>query len=494
MSMFDKLQKTDAEIFVHFTLLLYCVSTGQLQPKNIFKIGSQSEHGIYSKKFEQITDAGINYNYGLAKASEFIKETLEKSEVEFNRFLVRLSQLINLGEELSEHLFTEVNLILQNYVAEYHRKMESIKLFMGMFNSIMSISAFMVGATSILNMMSGSSTGNVFVTTLTVSMLALAVYVVMMYMLFPRGKIVNQNSDDVKKIMKLTYVAIIIGIVLGIVGLLVEEIPLVIAIGIAGVPFIIPGYLARKLENKVKLLDQWYPIFVKDFGNVYNTVGTVNRSLNTLMRSDFSLITPHLKRMYNRSNNRTSISLMLELFADESNSFMIKSGNQILKHSLVSGANMSSVGQTVHNIFAKIIELRKIRDQTSKSFFSMIVIMHILSLFIFALIIKISTIFTNVFEKVDGFQAPFEFAPLDPVLVEYLLPIILIVFSLINGMAIKVGEGGYYKTFLFYLGILLVSGGFTLFISDTMIGYILSDQSANLDQLVGDEFKSGVEP
>lgn len=491
MSLISKIQSKDSEIFVHFTLLLYCISTGQIQPKNIFKVGSQSGHGIYSKKFEEISDAGIQYNYGLAKASEFIKDTLDKSEAEFNRFLVRLSQLINLGEELSEHLFTEVNLILQNYVADYNRKMESIKLFMGMFNSIMSISAFMVGATSILNMMSNSSDGDVFVTTLTVSMFALAVYVVMMYLMFPQGKIVNENPDDVRKIKTMTYLAVIVGIIISILGFVIDELPLVIAVGLAGIPLIIPGYLARKLENNVKLIDQWYPIFVKDFGNVYNTIGTVNRSLKTLMRSDFSLISPHLKRMYNRSKNRTDISLMFELFALETNSHMIKSGNEILKHSLRNGANMASVGQSVHNIFAKIIELRKIRDQTSKSFFSMIVIMHVLSLFIFALIIKISTIFTNIFEKVDGFQAPFEFAPLDPIVVEYLLPIILIVFSLINGMAIKVGEGGYYKTLLFYLGILLVSGGFTLYLSDFMIGQILSDQSANLDQLVGDEFQTG---
>ncbi|NIQ05486.1 MAG: flagellar assembly protein FlaJ, partial [Candidatus Korarchaeota archaeon] len=63
---------------------------------------------------------------------------------------------------------------------------------------------------------------------------------------------------------------------------------------IAGFPFLVPGHKARKLELKIKRTDEWYPPFAKDFGNVFNTVGTVKESLRALMRSDFDVITPHI--------------------------------------------------------------------------------------------------------------------------------------------------------------------------------------------------------
>lgn len=490
MKQFLKFEKTDSEMFVHFTLLLYCISTGDLQPKTIFKIGSRTEHGIFSKKFQEITNLGIKYNFGLAKASEYVKESLGKTELEYNRFLVRLSQLINLGENLSEHLFLEVNSILQNYVANYHRNIESIKLMMGMFTAILSISSFMVGATSILNMMSGSSTGNIFVLTVSVSVLSLGVFVLCLFLIFPKNKIVSENPIQSKKLKRLTLVAIFSSVIICVIGFSVQEFPIIIAFAISGIPFLVPGYLARKLENHVKLLDYWYPVFLKDFGNIYHTVGTMSQTLSTLMRSDFSLISPHLRRMANHSKNRINNNLILELFSHDSNSHMIKSGNNILKYSLARGANLSKTGQTMNTVFSKIIELRKIRDQTSKSFFSMIVIMHVLSLFIFALITKVSTIFTNIFDKLEGFQAPFEFSPLEPELISSLLPTILLSFSLINSIAIKVGEGGYYKAILFYFGILMFSGGITLYASELIISQIILEQGANLDSLVGDEFKN----
>ena len=485
MKSFQNLKKPDNEMFVHFILLLYCVSTGELQPKTIFKIGSNSGYGFFSKKFDEIYNLALSYNYGLGKASEIVSQSLHKSQSEYNRFLVRVSQIINLGENLSEYLYIEVDLVLQNFSSDYNRNVESIKTLLAMFTAIMSVSSFVVATTSILNMISGTASGMMFAMSLSLVILSLSMFVFVMYIIFPRDKIVNSKTVKGGRIKILIYIATAVSAVIIIESFLIDELPNVLGIVIAGIPFLIPGLKARKLENSVKKLDIWYPVFVKDFGNVYTTIGTVSRALTVLMRSDFNILTPHLKKMLNRSENRVNHKLLLDLFAHESSSEMIRSGNVILHNSLEKGANLALVGQSIHNVFSKINELRKIRDQTSKSFLSMVFVLHVLALIVFALITKVTFIFTDMFLELDGFESPFKFSPLDPILVSSMLPIILISLSIINALAIKIGEGGYYKTSFLYLGLLLIVGGLTLFIADVAISEMLSDQTTNLRDLNG---------
>lgn len=476
----EKLNKNANEQLVHFMVLLYSVSTGEVTPQQIFHIGGKTNYGEFSKSFEKIYTFGVDWRYGLAKASEIISSTKNNADNQISRFLLRLAQVIRLGDKLSDYFKMEMELVLQNYYTTYQRNMESLKMILGMYTAIMSISAFMISATSIINMLTGDDSSVTFVMTLIGVLVSLGMFVMVMYVMFPRDILVNEDSIEAGKLKTWIYLAIVSSIGITVVSFMVESIPTLLGMAIAGIPFLVPGHKARKLEMKIKRIDDWYPPFVKDFGSVFNTVGTIKESLRAMMRSDFDAITPHLSNFLHRSLNKIPFDISLELFSKESGSSLIKSGNTIITHSIKKGSDMAAVGIAIHAVFTRINELRKMREQTTKSFLSMILILHILTLMVFAFMTRLSFVFTDLFSQMEGAETVFSFSPIDPILVKSLLPTILVGFSVMNSLAIKVGEGGLYKTGFYHLGILMIIGGVALYGADYMMANIVTNQSINL--------------
>ncbi len=476
----EKMNKNANEQLVHFMVLLYSVSTGEVTPQQIFKIGGETGYGEFSKSFWKIYMFGVDWKYGLAKASEIISSIKNNRDDQISRFLLRLAQVIRLGDKLSDYFKMEMELVLQNFYTTYQRNMESLKMILGMYTAIMSISAFMISATSIINMLTGEDSTSTFMITLIGVIISLGMFIMVMHVMFPRDILVNDDALEADRLKIWIYLAIFSGIGITAIAFTVKEFPTLLGIAIAGFPFLIPGHKARKLEMKIKRIDEWYPPFIKDFGSVFNTVGTIKESLRAMMRSDFDEITPHLSKFLNRSLNKIPYEVSLELFTKESGSAMIKSGNTILKHSINKGSDMTAVGMAIHTVFTRINELRKIREQTTKSFLSMIFILHILTLMVFAFMTRLSFIFTDLFSQMEGAQAVFSFNPINPILVESLLPTILVAFSAMNALAIKVGEGGLYRTGFYHFGVLMIIGGFALFGADFIMQSIVSNQSINL--------------
>ncbi len=478
-----KLHSRGDDQFVNFVLLLYCVSTGETIPKHIFKSGALSKYGTISDIFKQIHNTGVHWNYGLAKASEEIANSKNKKQREISTFLLRLSKEIRLGGNLTSFLHTQTETSLQNYTSDYYRNLESIKLIFTMFTSVMSISSFVVSASTLLNMISGTESEGMYLMTLSSIILSLAMFVVVMYVVFPRDKLVHIEDALSQKMRIYIYMSLFASITIATITFVIPEIPTLLGMSVAGSVFLLPGLKAKKIENAVKKLDEWYPSFAKDFGDVMHIISSFRGTISTLSRSDFSVITPYLKKMLVRSENRVPFNTILELFTIESRSEMIKSGNEILETSISKGSDMTKVGMSIYNTFRKIIELRKNREQTTKSFVFMTIILHIVALVVFAFISQISIIFTDIFTEVDRSHSVFTFTPLDPIIVATSLPTILIAFSLINALAIKTSEGGYYKTVFYYFAILMIVGGITLFASEYIMDNFINSQNENLSRI-----------
>lgn len=471
------------ETFVHFIVLLYCIATGEVSPQQVFQVGGKTGYGTYSKAFWKVFIFGVDWRYGLAKASELVSSQFTKSNPHLGRFLLRLGQVIRLGDSLSDYFKTEMELVLQNYYTTYQRNIESLKMILGMYSAIMSITAFMVSALTIINMLTGDSSNIMFVGSVVGVVLALAMFVLVMYVIFPRDVLIVNNSEDVHKLNKWVYLSIAAGTAIAAVSFLVESLPTFLGFVAVGVPFIIAGQLAKRIENSVRRTDEWYPPFAKDFGTVFHTVGSVRESLRALMRSDFDAITPHIRKLLHRSLNKVPPPLAFDLFSKESNSQMIKSGNTILAHSIIKGSNMADVGHALNSVLIRINELRKLRDQATRSFLTMIFILHVLTLVVFSFMTRLSFIFTDLFSQMEGAGSVFSFQPMDPGLITTALPLVLVGFSAVNAFAIKVGEGGFYKTAFYHFGVLLMIGGFSLFGADYILTYIVSNQNIDLSQL-----------
>ena len=162
--------------------------------------------------------------------------------------------------------------------------------------------------------------------------------------------------------------------------------------------------------------------------------------------------------------------MAFELFSLEAENHIIANGNNIVSISLDKGAKMTIVGNVVSDLSKKINELRGKRGQNASTFQLVIFILHVLSLSIFGLMTQLTEMF-NGLAGGDLSNAAFELTPIDPQLMQILMPVLLIMTSVISGFAIKIVQGGIYKTVLFHIGILIVLGGISMF----AIGIFMAD-------------------
>ena len=159
------------ETFVYFTLLLFGISTGQILPSDLVKTAGMSKHyGYYASAFEKVYLLGVKWQYGLARASETVGVSLKNEE--FKLLLMKLAQVLRLGEDLSIFFKHEMDAVISGFVSAYERSMKSMDLLLEMYSTMMSTSSFLVSSMVLLTMISGGGASGQFVVTITTAILA----------------------------------------------------------------------------------------------------------------------------------------------------------------------------------------------------------------------------------------------------------------------------------------------------------------------------------
>lgn len=469
------IQKSD-EKFVYFVAFLYCVSTGEVGGIDLIRTARETNYGKYTAAFREVYQLGIGWGYGVSKSLEMIadKVSTDKSD-QLKQILMKLAQVIRLGDSLKSFLGEEIKSTLVNYSIVYERKLENQKLFLEMFYTLMSTAAFMIAANSIMSMLMGQENSEQILLMSFIGVAAsMSAFVFMMYIMFPRDKLGYASADEDLKFRIKVYMTLGAGAGIGIVLVITQIVPTILAVGIAGAPLIYPGLLARKMEQKVRQLNEWYPQFIRHFGEIYATVGSVGGALEAVLRSDFGPLQENIQRFKNRIKHRIEQKVAFELMSRDTGSEIIANGNEVISNAMDKGGNLNIAGNQVSEITVKINELRAKRAQTAKTFETIIIVLHALTLAVFGLMNKLTGIFYELVSTVDVSNDTLQLTPIDPQFMAMMMPAMIIMVSAISAMALKVAQGGLYKTVFYHVGLLIIIGSVVMFAMDA----ILSDYLA----------------
>jgi len=474
------LKKSDEKL-VYFLAYLYAISTGETDTTDLVKTASNSDYGNYSRAFRDAYRLGVGWTFGMAKSIEMVAMKVS-SELgnPLKQLLVKFAQVVRLGDKLSTFFRAELTSSLLTYAIEYERKLEMQKLFLEMFYTLMSTAAFMIAANSIMTMLTGANSSElILVYSLIGVTVSMSMFVFIMYMLFPRDKLAFSREDVDLKFRIKVYVSIGAGTGIGIVLLISQALPLSLVVGISLAPLFYPGLLARKMEQRIKKINQWYPEFIRHFGEILATVGSMGQALDAVLRSDFGPIQKFVISLKNRIKNKVDQQHGFELFSRDCGSELIANGNQVISTSLDKGGDMNETGNRVADITIKINELRAKREQTSKTFESIIIVLHVLTLGVFGLMNKLTSIFFELISTVDISNNAFPLSPIDPAFMDMILPIMILMTSVISSIALKVAQGGLYKTVFYHIALLGVLGSITTFAMNVLMSDYL--ESSILD-------------
>jgi flagellar protein FlaJ len=308
----------------------------------------------------------------------------------------------------------------------------------------------------------------------------LGAFVFMSYVMFPKDKfMIDEETPAVVKLKKLVFMALAMSAGIGLALAFTKAVPVPLAIAAAGGPLLLPGLKAKKLEGHIRKLDDYYSSFAMHLGDVYSTVGSLGQSLKSVLRSDFGVLSKDIESMYNRVTNRIKIEDAFKLLSSDTGSAIISSSNEVLANSMVKGANMRDVGERLSETAAKFLEIRRKRQQSAKAFESTLLMMHVLTLAVLALMNKLLGFLQEFFSLqqnlVGSAQSAVSLSAIDPAVMAIVLPVEAVVLAGINAMALKVFQGGSFHTIWYTLAILLITGGLVLFGVDWMLGNLLQN-------------------
>lgn len=467
----EKGEKRVDKQLLYFITFMYSISTGEASAVDIFNIAKNSSYGYYTKIIGDVYILAIGWKYGLANACEIISNNIRKKNLLASQLMMKIAQVLRLGEKLSFFFKHEFEVTMKLYSAEYDRRIESMKMLMSIYSAIASTSTFMIAASMLMVILSGQDGDLVMILVTASIMLGLGVFVYIMHIIFPRDVLLNEKGNIMALYWRLFYLSIAssIGIALSLIMLNILE-PL-LAISIAGIPLIILGFIARKIENKVLNMNNWYPTFIRQFCEIYSTVGSLGNTLRSTLKNDFGELSKQLRAMLNRIDNRVTVEKAFELLSIESGNAIITACNSIVSTAIVKGANMSIVGNVISDVTIMLNESYNKRIQVAKVFESTLLIMHILSLAVLSFMSTLTILFSNMFSTntIDII----DMGLIDPKTIDLLMPIIVVVVSIINGFATKVARGGSYKTVWFNIGLFMSIGAVTVYGADMFMSELL---------------------
>ncbi|MEW5840723.1 hypothetical protein [Nitrososphaera sp.] len=460
------------DVLVYFVTFLYALSTAEISPANLLKTAGSVGYGTYSKTVMEIHNLGLRWQYGIATAAGIVASQVQNEE--FKLFLMKLEQVIRLGDSLHDFMKGEMAAVVSAYAAAYERSMESLKLLLGMYSTLMSTASFMIAAMMVMSMIGGGDSQTIVMIVFAV-IAGLGAFSLMMYVIFPKDKLMHERGDHMNRFKKLFIPCVAAAGGLGVALMFVPGVPTELVVSAIGGPLIIPGFIARSVESKVKKLDESYPSFMRHLTEIYATVGSLGQALKTVMKSDFGGLSVHARSMLNRVLNRVTMEDAFDLFSVDTGNELITASNKVVSVSMVKGGNMIEVGETLANLTTKLNDLRKKRQQVSKAFESTALILHVLTIAVMSFMKGIFNFFSDIFSNVNASVGASVIQPVPTETMNIILPAMVIALAGINGLVIKISQGGMFKTVWFNIGLLLIIGGIVSFGVQQFVAQMFGD-------------------
>lgn len=462
---------------------MYSVSTGKPPAEKLFTLRgiSGSRYGIYGETLRKIATLAKEWGYGFIKSIQIQAQRVTNPF--FKDFLIRLSEALNVGEDTETFLKVEFDATLTEYESNYDRVLEAIKTLLGIYTAAASSAIFIVvNMTLIALLLYGGL--QLIIAAFVSTILALATLVFLMYRLLPKENLVHNleiNLPELKLYVYTLLLSVTAGALLGVVMFQVFKEPAYFMISF-GVMLVLPGILGKRIENKVKNVDNFFTIFIRSFGLTYLSIRSYVLTLRSLLRTDFGELSKPLRKLYARLTNGVDKKVAWFYFIGESGSEAVRKGIDIFYDATEAGGDPTKVGTALSITLQKLLDLKKKREQVAKAFEATMYFLHTLIVAITEFIIALVIMFQDIFAKFGNslpLQA-FSITYVDPQIVILMKLILIFAVTLLNAFAMKVASGGFSGTIWIKVSVLLIISGITMLLSSQLVNTMIQSLGLSL--------------
>lgn len=467
-------------ILVH----MRCIVTSNPPLVTLFqKVG---ETDFYKKKyreiFSKVSTLTRNWGYSLPDALRLIsKDTPTKVE---EQLFQRFSAIVATGGDVKEYLRLEYNTLFSEYKSSYGRMVETLRVVLGVYTSLIGALTFLVATLMLLGMIFGGAI-ELVLTALIGMALALLGMSVLLHLVIRRPLFEYRKSRaGLVKIISITGIAGLAFLVLIFAHLVITqrigELEYTsLSIALSGLAMLPAGILVKIYEGRIIEYDMFYPAFVRSYGEQFAIVPNLLESLKPLLIAELGKLKKLLAGVYAGLVNRIDPRVVWTRFAEESGSELVARATKIFVDTVELGGDTSEAGALLSDHVNEIFRLRLLYMQVFRTFEITLYVMHAVAIMLLIFIGGFMDIFMRVVSEymvtippeLSGLFAFFTFAQVN---VSLLVNISSIILALSNTLALLSVNPGSKHAIYYYLSIMLLMTGVGVYVGNIAMSSLAS--------------------
>jgi flagellar protein FlaJ len=474
----------------HMTVL----STTNIDRMEVFrKLAEEDEYGELTVEIRRIVQLVDTWNQSLDDALRRRAKEVPSDSV--TDLFDRLAYTLGAGQEMSDFLFEEQSVIIENYRTIYEQSLENLDVMKDLYLSMVLSMTFALVFAIVLPILTGTNP-----TWTVAAVIAMFVFVQLGFFLIIRAIVPydpvwylesgyrtrsKQLLVGSSAVAAALFVLIVLSMVASTFGVApftalvpMGSIPEPLYLAIPTLPFLFPALVFRREEQAIIERDEEFPSFIRALGASESAKqSTTSTVLRTLRKKDFGSLTGTIDSLYRRLNMRIDTTRAWRYFAEDTKSYVIQKFSEMYLIGREMGGEPKRLGELISENMNQIAQLRERRRQVTVTLVGLLYGISAASAFAFFTGLEIAVIMSGFEIDVGTGQA--EFGQLlhtelyNVPLLRYLLLLVILFNAVMSSLTIRTADGGHYGNALLHFVVLIWVGCLTAVATETLITSLL---------------------
>jgi flagellar protein FlaJ len=480
-------------LMTHMTVL----STTNIDRMEVFrKLGEEEEYGALSDEINRVVQLVDTWNQSLDDACRRRARRIPSEPLA--DFFDRLAYTVNAGQELSEFLLSEQQVMIQNYVTMYESTLDNLEVMKDLYLSMVLSMTFALVFAIVLPILTGTDpTMTVGAVIVLYGFVQTGFFLVIRTMtpydpiwyypddVRPEGEWSMIGSLIVGGVLSLALVVLVVGDLFGGVPgvtdfLPVASIPRPLYMAIPVTPLAIPGVAFRFHEERIKSRDDEFPSFIRALGASETAKqSTTTAVLKSLRKKDFGPLTEDVDDLFKRLNMRLEPDRAWEYFTANTRSYLIQKFSEMYLVGRQMGGEPKQLGELISQNMNHVNQLRQQRQQATVTMIGLLYGITAASSFAFFIGFKIVDILAGM--SLDlGASSQLDVGQLihtgvyDLPLIQFLLLGVVMINAVLSALIIRTVDGGHKANALLHFVALTWIGCAVAVLTMTVVGGLLN--------------------
>jgi len=479
-------------MMTHMTVL----STTNIDRMEVFrKLAEEKEYGALSTEIGRVVQLVDTWNQSLDDACRRRARRIPSEPL--SDFFDRLAYTVNAGQELSEFLLSEQQVMIQNYVTMYESTLDNLEVMKDLYLSMVLSMTFALVFAIVLPILTGTNPSMTVGAVIVLYAFVQTGFFLVIRTMSPYDPIWYYPEDvrpdgewsmivslAVGGVLSLLLIGLVVGDLFGVgpglTDLLpVSSIPRPMYMAIPVTPLAIPGVVFRIQEERIKARDGEFPSFIRALGASETAKqSTTTAVLKTLRKKDFGPLTDDVDDLFKRLNMRLEPDRAWEYFTSNTRSYLIQKFSEMYLVGRQMGGKPKQLGELISENMNHVNQLRQQREQATVTMIGLLYGITAASSFAFFIGFKIVDILANMSLDLTA-SSQFDAGQLihtqvyDLPFIQFLLLGVVLINAVLSSLIIRTVDGGHKANALLHFVLLTWIGCSVAVLTMSVVGGLL---------------------